>query len=74
MTMEDRLLVPREAASYLKISVATLRRAVRRGDLRHTRVGRLLRFRRDWLEQLASPTTRQETATADQGRQQSIGG
>ena len=35
----------REAAAYLAVSVVTLRRMVARGDLPHTRMGRVLRFR-----------------------------
>ena len=45
-------LTRREAAAYVQVSEATIGREVRRGRLRHARVGgrRSLRFRRDWID------------------------
>jgi excisionase family DNA binding protein len=49
MTSTDEFLTPEAAARYLYLSPQSLRRAVRRGDLRCARLGRLVRFRRAWL-------------------------
>jgi excisionase family DNA binding protein len=45
-------LTRRDAAAYARVSEATIGREVRRGRLRHARVGgrRMLRFRRDWID------------------------
>ena len=53
----------REAAAYLAVSVVTLRRMVARGDLPHTRMGRVLRFRVVDLDRyLQERTTRGQDA------------
>ena len=49
MTSADEFLTPQAAARYLYLSPQSLRRAVRRGDLRCARLGRLVRFRKVWL-------------------------
>ncbi len=48
----ERWWTRRDAAEYVGLSEATIGREVRRGRLRHTRVGgrRALRFRREWLD------------------------
>ena len=48
----ERWWTRRDAAAYVHVSEATIGREVRRGRLRHTRVGgrRALRFRREWLD------------------------
>ena len=39
-----------EAATYLGCSTRTIRRYATDGELRHTRIGHMLRFRRTWLD------------------------
>ena len=39
-----------EAAAYLRLSVSTILRLVRAGELPHFRIGRSLRFRREDLD------------------------
>ena len=53
------LMTPAEAVSYLRLDQQglrdpreALRWLCRTGRLRHTRVGRYVRFRRDWLDEL----------------------
>lgn len=53
MTAADEYLTPDDAAHYLCLSPQSLRRAVRRGDLRCARLGRLTRYRRSWLDRWA---------------------
>jgi excisionase family DNA binding protein len=38
------------AARYCSCSVPTIRRAIRAGTLRHVRVGRVLRTKREWCD------------------------
>lgn len=49
---QDTWLTRRDAAAYAQVSEATIGREVRRGRLRHARVGgrRSLRFRRHWVD------------------------
>ena len=49
MNSTDEFLTPEAAARYICMSPQSLRRAVRRGDLRCARLGRLVRFRKVWL-------------------------
>ena len=44
------IVTPRQAAEYLQISVSTLLRRARRGEIQAATVGRQWRFRREWLE------------------------
>ncbi|MFQ5564202.1 MAG: helix-turn-helix domain-containing protein [Parvularculaceae bacterium] len=44
-----RLLTEREAASRLRIHIATLQRIRRRGEIRFRRVGRQVRYLEDWI-------------------------
>ena len=62
MTASDEFLTPDDAARYICMSPQSLRRAVRRGDLRCARLGRLIRYRRSWLDNWADT---QAPATAD---------
>lgn len=52
ISTQESWLTRREAAAYVQVSEATIGREVRRGRLRHARVGgrRSLRFRRDWID------------------------
>lgn len=53
-TEGNLLMLPREAASHLRISVATLLRLSRTGEIPEVRVGKLWRYRKSaldkWLE------------------------
>lgn len=44
------ILTRETAAQYLGVSPATITRMVGSGELRHVRIGHLLRFRRAWLD------------------------
>jgi excisionase family DNA binding protein len=44
------ILTASEAADLLKVSTATITRLCQRGELPHVKVGRQLRFRREWLD------------------------
>ena len=46
----DDILTRETAAQYLCVSPATITRMVSRGELRHARIGHVLRFRRAWLD------------------------
>ena len=48
--MPDRLLSPKQAAEELNVSVWTVYRLIKRGDLVAIRVGRLLRIPESSLE------------------------
>jgi excisionase family DNA binding protein len=48
-------LTPREAARYLHVSFATLRRASDRGEVRCVRIGKLRRYSRESLDALSWP-------------------
>ena len=71
---KERLMTAGEVASYLRCSLSTVRRMVRRDMVPHYRLGKLLRFRRSeidaWLafhhggEQL--PEARSSSANPDQ--------
>jgi len=56
-------LTRRDAAAYARVSEATIGREVRRGRLRHARVGgrRMLRFRRDWIDDWLAAAPVEET-------------
>lgn len=43
-TTAPRVLTPRELANFLKVSPATVRRLLRRGELPHINVGNRVRF------------------------------
>jgi excisionase family DNA binding protein len=51
--MTDRLLTVHESALYLQTSDWFVRQEAKVGRLRVTRVGRLLRFREEWLDAYA---------------------
>ena len=46
------ILTPKQAAEHLHISVATLLRRARRGEIQAAMIGRQWRFKREWLESL----------------------
>jgi excisionase family DNA binding protein len=48
--LESGLLTPAEAATYLRVSLRSLRRLVARGDLPVTRIGRANRYRQSDLD------------------------
>ena len=49
-TVQKVVLSSREAAAYLSISLPTLFRLTRAGELAHLRIGRVLRYRVEDLE------------------------
>ena len=63
------VLDAREAAAYLAVSMTTLYRMIRRGELPHTRVGRNIRFRVDDLDAyLEERTSRKWERVDERGR------
>lgn len=48
--LEDRLLTPEEAASYLGYKVGTVYNKANRGELPYVKLGHTLRFRRSQLD------------------------
>lgn len=64
-----------EASAYLGISETTLHRMIRRGDLPHTRIGRVLRFRiLDLDAYLEANTTRESPAEDPTGSVSAVAG
>ena len=59
--MDDQMLTVGEAADYLSVSVSTVRRWLRRGELEHVRLGRAMRIRRTVLERWVRDRTRLPT-------------
>lgn len=53
--MSDDILTAIEAADFLKVSPSTITRLCQRGELTYFKVGRLIRFRREWLDAYAAP-------------------
>jgi excisionase family DNA binding protein len=49
--LEDLLMVPGEAANYLRISVATLLRFSRNSEIPGVRIGKLWRYRKSALDE-----------------------
>ena len=47
---KDRLMNARDAATYLRCSVSTVRRLVHTGELPHYRLGKMVRFRRSEID------------------------
>jgi excisionase family DNA binding protein len=50
---DDPVLTPKEAAQYLRISVASLLRHTRTGEIKAFHVGKLWRYRKSWLDEYA---------------------
>ena len=46
----DELMTIREAALYLNVSVATMNRKIKSGELQHTKIGGLVRFQKHRLD------------------------
>jgi excisionase family DNA binding protein len=65
LNIRPAVLNVRETAAYLRVSVPTIYRLAKRGDITHTRVGgRTLRFRIEDLDKyLAAHTSREWTET-----------
>jgi excisionase family DNA binding protein len=58
-TDSDPWLTLREGAEHVKANEATLRREIRRGRLRHARIGgrKCIRVRRSWLDEWLEQTS-----------------
>ncbi len=54
----DDYLTPEEVAEILKVSVATVRRKLRSGELPATKFGRSWRIRRSTLDDVMTPRPR----------------
>jgi excisionase family DNA binding protein len=48
---EDQWLSVRESALHAGVSEKTIRRAYMSRQIRHTRIGRVVRFRRTWIDE-----------------------
>lgn len=46
MESENEILTAKEAAEYLRISVAQLKKLAKKGEIKHERLGRLWRFKK----------------------------
>ena len=64
MTPADEILIPHDAARYLRVSIESLRRAVQRGDLKCAKLGRLVRYRKAWLDQWTDRQSQRSRRTA----------
>lgn len=59
-TVPKEVLTTREAAAYLSISLPTLFRLTRAGELPHLRIGRVLRYRKEDLDAFLEERTTTE--------------
>lgn len=60
---------PREAAAYLKTSISTLAKRRLTGDTpKFTRIGRAVRYRRDWCDDWLASKARCSTSDTGEGR------
>jgi excisionase family DNA binding protein len=50
-TMDDAWLSVRDAARHAGVCEKTIRRAYLARQVQHTRVGRVVRFRREWIDE-----------------------
>ena len=48
--VREKLMIAREVAAYLRCSLSTVHRFVRRGQIPHYRFGKLVRFRQSEIE------------------------
>ena len=48
--VQEKMMIAREVATYLRCSPSTVRRMVRRGQIPHYRFGKLVRFRLSEIE------------------------
>ena len=48
--VQEKMMIAREVAAYLRCSSSTVRRMVRRGQIPHYRFGKLVRFRLSEIE------------------------
>jgi excisionase family DNA binding protein len=48
---DDQWLSVRESARHARVSEKTIRRAYLSRQIRHTRIGRAVRFRRTWIDE-----------------------
>ncbi len=48
--VQKKMMIAREVAAYLRCSSSTVRRMVRRGQIPHYRLGKLVRFRLSEIE------------------------
>lgn len=54
---DSRLISFEEACDHLGMNESWLRRRVLRNEIRHAKLGGLLRFRRDWLDEYVKANT-----------------
>lgn len=57
----DDYLTPEEVAAILKVSVATVRRKLRSGELPAMKFGRSWRIKRSTLDELLTPRPRRQS-------------
>jgi excisionase family DNA binding protein len=50
--MEQEFFSPREIATAFGLSPHTIREWVRRGRIKHVKIGRLVRLKKEWVRQL----------------------
>ena len=62
-----------EAAEYLGVSLSTIHRLTRAGELAHVRVGRLIRFRREDLDSFLAERSTTKWEDFNPGRKRGRG-
>ncbi len=64
--VQEKMMIAGEVAAYLRCSTSTVRRMVRRGQIPHYRLGKLVRFRLSEIERWLA--LQQEGAALLRGR------
>jgi excisionase family DNA binding protein len=67
-TIQKRVLLTKEAAAFLAISLPTLYRITKAGELAHVRIGRSVRYRLEDLEQFLNDRSTMEWKDFNPGR------
>ena len=58
--MDKILLSPKEAADYLNVTVSKVRKDIHQGAIETVRIGRCVRIRKEFLDELIRKNTRSQ--------------
>ncbi len=73
MAKTDSVLTVSDVANELRVSVVSVRTWIAEGRLRHFRCGRIIRVRREWLDEFIRRTTWPNTEQVEEvGTTQSL--